>query len=332
MTETPQATKSQQRQRSLPLTSAVVHPVVLLGIVDHYGRACKDTRKRAVGVLLGTVHHGRVDVLNSFAVPFEEDERNPTVFFFDHDYLESMVGMFRKVAARERVVGWYSTGPKIRPADAEINELVRHYCAEGAGDPLFLVCKAEPTSELGLPTEAYVSVEDDSASAGGGGDGDGGGGGAARVFEHVPNEIGALEAEEVGTEHLLRDVKDSSISTLVGEVNAKVHALKSLKVRLGEIKAYLEDVAAGRMPVNNQIMYEMQDIFNLLPNVTENAELARAMAVNANDQMLAVYVASLVRSILALHDLINNKEEMMESERKMEAALAAGGDAEKEHV
>ncbi|GJD06174.1 Nitrilase homolog 2 [Galdieria sulphuraria] len=33
-------------------TSVVVHPLVLLGVVDHYNRVCKDTNKRAVGVLL----------------------------------------------------------------------------------------------------------------------------------------------------------------------------------------------------------------------------------------------------------------------------------------
>lgn len=29
-----------------------------------------------------------------------------------------------------------------------------------------------------------------------------------KTFEHVPSEIGAEEAEEVGVEHLLRDIKD----------------------------------------------------------------------------------------------------------------------------
>ena len=28
-----------------------------------------------------------------------------------------------------------------------------------------------------------------------------------KTFEHVPSEIGAEEAEEVGVEHLLRDIK-----------------------------------------------------------------------------------------------------------------------------
>jgi 26S proteasome regulatory subunit N8 len=54
-----------------------VHPLVLLSAADHYHRVARGTRKRVVGVLLGTVFRGRVDATNSFAVPFEEDSKNP---------------------------------------------------------------------------------------------------------------------------------------------------------------------------------------------------------------------------------------------------------------
>ena len=54
-----------------------VHPLVLLSAVDHYNRVAKGTRKRVVGVLLGSVDKGSVDATNSFAVPFEEDNKNP---------------------------------------------------------------------------------------------------------------------------------------------------------------------------------------------------------------------------------------------------------------
>lgn len=110
---------------------------------------------------------GVVNVTNSFALPFEEDDKDPKIWFLDHNYLENMFAMFKKVngertaihpsyapctspsrgfgrilslaaysatqiqtyvlrnrflfvsAARERIVGWYSTGPKIRSSDCE---------------------------------------------------------------------------------------------------------------------------------------------------------------------------------------------------------------------
>jgi 26S proteasome regulatory subunit N8 len=52
----------------------VVHPTVLLSVVDHYNRIAKDTKKRVVGVLLGEYgDKGILDVTNCYAVPFEED-------------------------------------------------------------------------------------------------------------------------------------------------------------------------------------------------------------------------------------------------------------------
>ena len=39
------------------------------------------------------------------------------MWFLDHEYLENMYAMFKKVNAKERIVGWYHTGPKLHPND-----------------------------------------------------------------------------------------------------------------------------------------------------------------------------------------------------------------------
>ena len=52
---------------------------------------------RCVGVLLGSSAKGTIDVTNSFAVPFEEDAKNPSIFFLDHNYLDTMFKMHKKV-------------------------------------------------------------------------------------------------------------------------------------------------------------------------------------------------------------------------------------------
>ena len=45
-----------------------------------------------------------------------------------------------------------------------------------------------------------------------------------QVFLNLPTEVGATEAEEIGVEHLLRDVKDASVSTLASEVRRAARA------------------------------------------------------------------------------------------------------------
>eukprot|EP00928_Gymnodinium_smaydae_P056724 TRINITY_DN4004_c0_g2_i1.p1 TRINITY_DN4004_c0_g2~~TRINITY_DN4004_c0_g2_i1.p1 ORF type:complete len:392 (-),score=133.85 TRINITY_DN4004_c0_g2_i1:62-1156(-) len=287
----------------------VVHPIVLLSVVDHYNRVAKGTTKRVVGTLLGEVRDFKLHITNCFAVPFEEDQRDPQVWFLDHNYHENMFAMFKKVNAKERVVGWYSTGPKIKSADLSIHELYRRYVPE----PVFVIMDVQP-KDLELPMEAYYSIQEQTSDAV-----------FKRTFLHVPSGVGAFEAEEVGVEHLLRDIKNASASTLAVRVGDKISALKGLAARLKEISAYLSSVVAGKLPMNTEIVYELQEIFNLLPDVNSE-EIVRAFAMETNDTMLALYIGSMLRSTVVLHNLINNKmrnkklkeEKASEKEKKEE--------------
>uniref|UniRef100_A0A8C7KVP0 Proteasome 26S subunit, non-ATPase 7 n=1 Tax=Oncorhynchus kisutch TaxID=8019 RepID=A0A8C7KVP0_ONCKI len=129
------------------------------------------------------------------------------------------------------------------------------------------------------------------------------------------DEIGAEEAEEVDVEHLLRDIKDTTVGTLSQRITNQVHGLKGLNCKLVDIKGYLDKVAAGKLPINHQIIYQLQDVFNLLPDVNLQ-EFIKAFYLKTNDQMLVVYLASLIRSVVALHNLINNKIPNRDAEKK----------------
>lgn len=143
---------------SLVTRNVSVAPLVLLSTVDHFNRtvAFKSKNKRVVGVLLGQ-NDGKsnVRVSNSFAVPFEEDEKDPSVWYLDHNYIESMNEMFKKINAREKLIGWYHSGPKLRASDLEINELFKRYTP----NPLLVIIDVQP-KESGVPTDAYFAVEE----------------------------------------------------------------------------------------------------------------------------------------------------------------------------
>lgn len=66
LTEQSNTQSASMSGKQLP-TEVVVHPLVLLSTVDHYVRVAKDTSKRVVGILLGEVYKGRVDVTNCYA-------------------------------------------------------------------------------------------------------------------------------------------------------------------------------------------------------------------------------------------------------------------------
>lgn len=57
-------------------------------------------------------------------------------------------------AAKEKIVGFYSTGPKIRPADIDIDALFRRYHPH----PALVIIDIRPDVE-GIPVQAYVTQE-----------------------------------------------------------------------------------------------------------------------------------------------------------------------------
>ncbi|GAA5939617.1 proteasome regulatory particle lid subunit RPN8 [Sporobolomyces koalae] len=318
--------------------SVTVHPLVLLSIQDHFHRVAKGTKKRVVGILLGQDLGAKgYEITNSFAVPFEEDEKDPRTWFLDHNYIESMNDMFKKVNAREKLIGWYHTGPKLRSSDLEINEVIKRYTAK----PVMVIVDIRPDAERGsgkgaIPTDAYFAVEeikDDGTTT-------------QKTFLHVPSSISASEAEEIGVEHLLRDVKNLSVGTLSSRVADQLQSLEGLHARLIEIKDYLQQVVQGTLPVNHQIIYNLQDVFNLLPNLEgalrgganedEKESGKRPFTVATNDQLLVMYLSSLIRAVIALHDLVLNKQTAAESTNELEdeekddadAATAAKKDAD----
>ena len=112
----------------------------------------------------------------------------------------------------------------------------------------------------------------------------------------------------------LRDIKNLTAGTLSQRITNQLLSLKGLNSRLQDIRDYLDKVATGKLPVNHTIIYQLQDVFNLLPNLNLE-EFVKSLSVKTNDQMLVVYVASLVRAVIALHNLINNKVANRDAER-----------------
>lgn len=152
---------------------------------------------------------------------------------------------------------------------------------------------------------------------------------------HTPSIIEAEEAEEIGVEHLLRDIRDVAVGTLSTRITSQLQSLQGLHLRLRDIGTYLQKVLDGDLPVNHAILGNLQDVFNLLPNLstpksagekgdqTGNSELARAMSVKTNDQLMAIYLSSLIRAITAFHDLIENK---IQNRQQQEEKDANGGE------
>ena len=140
-------------------------------------------------------------------------------------------------------MGFYSTGPEIRPADIAIAQMFLKYRSKAIFTIIDIRAERE---EEGLPVKAYKMVEtvpEDGEEI-------------VLTFKHIPSEVGAYEAEEVcssmlamdllclldgttftlvqklvqvGVEHLLRDINDPSVSTLAEQVSLPTCSNQSFK-------------------------------------------------------------------------------------------------------
>jgi 26S proteasome regulatory subunit N8 len=59
------------------------------------------------------------------------------------------------LTAREKLIGWYHTGPRLRASDQEINDLMKQFIPR----PVMVI--VDPRSrDTGIPTDAYFAVEE----------------------------------------------------------------------------------------------------------------------------------------------------------------------------
>lgn len=235
------------------MDSVIVHPTPLLSIADHHARF---DYTRVVGIILGNTANG-VHITNAFAVPFEEEHN---MFFLDTSYLLSMYALVKKITLDEKILGWYHTGRYIINNDCEITQYIQTLTDEPA------ICLVVDLDAVSTPARAYTLKDDE--------------------FVYVNTAIEAEEAEEVGVEHLVRDIKEGG--------NGIVDGLKMYRDSLDSILKYLDDVI--EKGGSNEIMDEIQECLNDVPRI----ELG---------DMSNVYLGTLMKNVVRLKDLAINKRE-----------------------
>lgn len=287
-----------------------VHPLVLLSLVDHYARVNTKTaqKRRVAGLLLGCYKRlpggmQLLDINNSFAVPFDEDPHNPDVWFVDTNYAEEMFSMFRRVLPRLRVVGWYSAGPScaVQPNDMLLHLLVAD---RFAANPVYCIVNTDPNNK-GVPVLAYTTVQ-------------GREGARSLEFRNIPTHLGAEEAEEIGIEHLLRDLTDSTITTLSTQIQERELSLVHLIRVLQSIEDYLCDVAEGVMPISEDVLSALQEVISLQQHIY-HLKTSTEMIRHSNDQEIAMFIAAIGRCVGTLYDVIANRRRINREVKEVKA-------------
>lgn len=250
----------------MKIENVSIAPLVLVSVVDHYKRV---STERVVGILLGNIRENTACVTNSFAIPFDESVEG---VFLDTSYLQNMYDLYNKVNSKEEILGWYHSGPNMYSSDLEIMRVMMGYCQT----PVLAVVNVHK-QRGGIPCEAY-------------------GMGSDRRLVRKNVEVLADEIEEVGVEHLLRDIKEGTGSTLKDEVAVIIESLWAYEDLLRQIIEYFEKVQTGKRR-NKVILNALQDVLNSVPRYRAETNLG------------SIYVAKLAEAFRKMNDLQKNKIE-----------------------
>lgn len=257
----------------------IVHPLVLLQITDHHSRY---DSSRVMGVLLGT-EESDIHITNSFALPFDE---SASTFFIDTSYLENMLVLHRKINSKEKVLGWYHTGKVLQPNDSFITTLFESLTV----NPLLLVIDLFTKN---VPLKMYRQRNE--TTKGGSFDACNADNIACVNSELCPVQckIEAEEAEDVGVEHLLRDIKEEDSEEIKESL-----ILYEKGVRM--IVDYINDVVDKKIDCDIEIMNEIQECLN------------ERIVIDCNENISECYLACLVKSVCLMKDLQRNRKQRWE--------------------
>lgn len=281
---------------TLPAPSVVnVHPVVLFSVLDQHLRR-DPNQDRVIGVLLGTVSGGVVDVTSSFGV-FHKKKRDTEVIV-RRGAVNDLLALHKQANDKESVVGWYSTYSDIKEEPlGDFTLAVHSFFAEipGACRPVHLLADVSFKAGSSLGLSAYAAP----------------GAGAQRktvfMFQQLRCGLVAGPEERVAIDTMTKAVTGSATLSEVAEPGTDADALDASMRRLRRLLdaaiIYVDGVVAGRTPADEAVGRAIGDAVAAVPSV-EPAAFERGLAGNMQDLLMVTYLSHLTQAQIRLAERI----------------------------
>lgn len=266
-----------------------LHPLVLINISDHVVRfRSAGRRQRALGALIGAQEGRRIDVHNSFEL-LVEDSGDGAPRSLDLEFFNMRLAQYLEVFPRYEFLGWYSTGIAPDDSDKTLHKKVQEI--SGNDNPFVILLdtekmmqeKASQSEEL--PVKVYDSITHVEQ-------------GEVKVqWNEVPYIIDTLEAERIAVNHVAKSATTASSghsTDFTQHAGGLANSVVMLSNRVKELLEHIQDVKAGRVPKNHEVLRQTLSICQALQAIQPDA-LQSEFSEEFNDASLIVLLSSLTK-------------------------------------
>lgn len=322
----------------------VVHPLVLLSVLDHHTRR-QEGAGRVIGTLLGRRDGDKVEVTNCFPVPHAE--RGDEEVAIGKDFNRQMLALHLRCNPTETVIGWYATAfpittptpdenstespsttaattpspfPSITDTSSLIHDFYASECDETVIDaPVHLFVDTSFTADS-ISLKAYKSSAINLR-----------GEPLANMFHEVRLVLKSSESERIAVNEMIKaqELTTTAPSTKPGEEETKEtttttttlteggektlsssstgalqHSMEALLTMLETASDYVHRVVDGSLPADDDVGRQIADTLSSVPRVRPEA-FDKMFSDSLQDLLMITYLSNITRTQLTISEKLN---------------------------
>mmetsp|Transcript_107151 Transcript_107151/g.308310 ORF Transcript_107151/g.308310 Transcript_107151/m.308310 type:complete len:305 (-) Transcript_107151:65-979(-) len=275
------------------VSHVIVHPMVLLHVLDHHSRR-QEATGRVIGTLLGRRDGRTVEVTNCFAVPHAERGEEVAI---GKDYNKQMLALHLKANRKEQVVGWYASAAMSENGEgpdliADTSSLIHEFYAGESeeGDPIHLVVDTR-LKEDAISVRAYRSTP------------------VVIQGEPLANLFHELKLTMESTEHesicLNKMVTDGNITSNSNEDKEPLLvSMEKLFNLLETASNYVDAVVDGKIPPDAELGRQVANTLAAVPRIRPEV-FDKLFNDSLQDLLMVTYLSNITRTQLLVAEKLN---------------------------
>jgi len=275
------------------ITQVIVHPLVLLHVLDHHTRR-QEASGRVIGTLLGRRDGKKIEVTNCFAVPHAERGDEVAI---GKDFNKQMLALHLRANRKETVVGWYASaalGEDEEAPDliANTSSLIHEFYAEESdeGDPVHLVVDTRLLEDA-ITARAYrstpVVVQGEPM---------------ANMFHEVRLTLQNSEPETLALHRMVADSKGKATEELTEE--PLLVSMEKLYSLLETASDYVDSVIEGKTSADAEIGRKVADTLATVPRIRPEV-FDKLFNDSLQDLLMVTYLSNITQTQLSIAEKLN---------------------------